>query len=229
MPRFYRDDLLNYDLMIPIVGIGAGGHAKVVLEILRHDAHYRLAGLLDRNSELWGKQISGIPVLGGDDLLENIFTKGIRHAFLGIGTTGNTAVRQQLYEKATQIGFLFIQTIHLNAIVSPTVKIGCGVTIMAGAIINADAHIGNNVIINTGAVVEHDCVIGDHSHVATGALLAGGVSMGFGSHVGVGASVRQNIRIGSNSIVGAGATVVKNVPDRTIVAGVPARFMKVAI
>ena len=212
--------------MTSIVGIGAGGHAKVMLEILRNEPGYRLVGLLDRNRELWGKEMAGVPVLGGDELLEKLFAEGIRHAFIGVGTTGNAVPRQKLYETATRIGFEFVSAVHPQAIVSPGAKIGKGVAIMAGAIINADAQLGQNVIVNTGSVIEHDCIIGDHVHIATGALLAGGVRIGNGSHVGVGASVRQCVKIGCNSIVGAGASVIRDVPDHVVVVGVPARILR---
>jgi UDP-perosamine 4-acetyltransferase len=215
--------------MTPVIGIGAGGHAKVILEILRADRRYRLVGLLDRNRELWGSEVAGVPVLGGDELLEKLFAAGTRHAFIGVGTTGSAAPRRKLYEAATQLGFEFVPAIHPRATVSAMAKIGRGVAVMAGAVINTDTRIGDNVIINTGAVVEHDCSIGDHAHIATGAALAGGVSVGTGSLVGIGASVRQGVRIGNNAIVGAGAVVVKDVPDNIVVAGVPARFVKAVV
>jgi UDP-perosamine 4-acetyltransferase len=212
--------------MTPVIGIGAGGHAKVILEILRNDPRYQLTGLLDCNRELWGKEIAGVPVLGGDELLKKLFAGGARHAFIGVGTTGNATPRRKLYETAIRMGFEFVPAIHPQAIVSPGAKIGKGIAIMAGAIINVGVSTGDNVIINTGAVVEHDCSIGDHTHIATGALLAGGVRVGSCSHVGIGASVRQGVNIGNNAVVGAGAVVVKDVPDNVIVAGVPARFLK---
>jgi sugar O-acyltransferase (sialic acid O-acetyltransferase NeuD family) len=209
-----------------VVGIGAGGHAKVVLEILLNDPDYEFVGMLDRNKELWSKPFFGVSVLGGDALLEELFKQGIRHAFIGVGTTGDTKPRQHLYHFAASIGCQFVSAIHPRAIVSPSAQIGQGVAITAGAIINSGAHIGNNVIINTGSVIEHDCVIGDHAHIATSAALAGGVTVGQGSHVGIGACVRQGVRIGRNAIVGAGAVVVNDVADEEVVAGNPARILK---
>lgn len=47
-----------------------------------------------------------------------------------------------------------------------------------------------------------------------------------GAYVGVGAKILPNIVIGENSVVGAGSVVTKNVPNETLVMGVPARIVK---
>jgi UDP-perosamine 4-acetyltransferase len=209
--------------MIPVVGFGAGGHAKVVIEVLRSLAEYKIVGLLETRRELWGTKVLGVEVLGDDSLIVELKQRGIDHAFIGVGTVGDAQPRRQLYEKVTGAGFKVVAAIHAKAIVSSSATIGHGPTIMAGAIVNANAVIGDNVIVNTGAIVEHDCLIGDHTHIATGARLAGGVHVGSGSHIGIGAVVRQEIRIGERAIVGAGAVVVRDVPQGTTVIGVPAQ------
>ena len=209
--------------MIPVVGFGAGGHAKVVIEILRSLQDYTIIGLLEARRELWGESVLGVEVLGDDSMMAELKQRGIEHGFIGVGTVGDAQPRIQLYEKVTGFGFQIVPAIHAAAIVSSTATIGAGPTIMAGAIVNANAVIGDNVIVNTGAIVEHDCVIGDHAHIATGARLAGGVQVGQGSHIGIGAVVRQEIRIGDGAIVGAGAVVVRDGPAGKTVMGVPAR------
>jgi len=212
--------------VVKIVGLGAGGHAKVVLEILQLMGGYELVGLLDPQKELWNTKVLGVPVLGGDDLLPKLYKEGVQHAFIGLGTVGDARPRRELYEKAREYRFQIIRAIHPQATVSSSAVIGDGPTIMAGAVINAAAKIGGNVIVNTGAIIEHDCVIGDHVHIATGARLASTVHVGEGSHIGLGASIRQCIHIGRNAIVGAGAVVVDDVPDNVIVVGVPARILR---
>jgi UDP-perosamine 4-acetyltransferase len=209
-----------------VIGLGAGGHAKVVIEILRLLDDCVVVGLLDPMRELWGVQVLGIPVLGGDDLIIELYNQGVRHAFIGLGTIGDTLPRRALYEKARQHGLQVVEAIHPQAIIAPTVEIGHGPTVMAGAVISTAARLGDNVIVNTGAIVEHDCVIDSHVHIATGARLASTVHVGEGTHVGLGASVRQCLHIGRYSIVGAGAVVVNDVPDRVVVAGVPAQILK---
>jgi len=212
--------------MIKVIGLGAGGHARVVMEILRAAGCYELAGLLDPKVELLGTEAAGVRVLGDDRSLPEIFASGLSHVFIGVGSTGDLEPRRRLYAKARSLGFDVVSAIHKNANVSTTTEIGRGATIMAGVIINIGAVIGENVIVNSGAIVEHDCRIADHVHIATGARLASTVEVGEGTHIGVGACVRECIRIGRNSVVGAGAVVVDDVPDDVTVVGVPARVLR---
>lgn len=209
--------------MMRVVGIGAGGHAQVLIDVLRLRGQCDIVGLTDSNSALWGTTVLGVPVLGDDSLLPMLREQGVEGAFIGVGGIGDNGPRRRLYEKATEIGFEVVPVIHPTAIIATRVTIGRGPIIMAGAIINAAARIGDNVIVNTGAIVEHDCVIGHHAHIATGARLASTVQVGEGAHIGIGASIRQCIRIGPNAIVGAGAVVVRDVLEGLTVVGVPAR------
>lgn len=207
---------------VKVVGLGAGGHAKVVIEILRSHKSYALMGLLDTKPELRGKSVLGVPILGDDDLIPVLKRDGVCRFFVGLGSTGDDRRRQRLFELALQHGMKPVDAVHPQAIISPSAELGEGVTIMAGAVINACTRLGENVIVNTGAIVEHDCVIGDHVHIATGAQLASTVRVGTGAHIGAGATVRQCITIGEGAIVGAGAVVVKDVRPHTVVVGVPA-------
>ena len=212
--------------MIRVIGLGAGGHARVVIEILRLLSGYELVGLLDPRQELWDSDVLGVPVLGDDRLLSELRNQGVDFAFIGLGTVGDTRPRRRLYEIVRRQGFQFIKAIHPQSIIAPSVELGHGPTIMAGAVINTGAKLGDNVIVNTGSIVEHDCIIGDHVHIATGARLAGTVRVGEGAHIGLGASILQGLEVGQNAIVGAGAVVISNVPDNTVVVGVPARILK---
>jgi sugar O-acyltransferase (sialic acid O-acetyltransferase NeuD family) len=209
-----------------VVGLGAGGHAKVVVDILRLDGRYELVGFLDPRDELRGGSAYGLPVLGDDDLLPQLARDGVTHAFVGLGSSGDLRPRRRVYELARAQGVEPVDAVHPTAVVSSSAELGRGVTLMASAIVNAAARLGENVVVNTGAIVEHDCVLGDHVHVATGARLGGAVVVGDGTHIGLGALVNQSVRIGSGSIVGAGAVVVEDVEDGVIVAGVPARMLR---
>jgi sugar O-acyltransferase (sialic acid O-acetyltransferase NeuD family) len=215
--------------MIRVIGLGAGGHARVVIDILRRMGGFDVAGLLDPRLELKGSAIDGVPVLGDDSLMPALVKQGIAYAFIGVGGAGAPRKRIAIHDRVRAEGFRLVSAIHPAAIVAASSAVGPAATIMAGAIINANASLGANVIVNTAAVVEHDCRLGDHVHVATGARLAGGVQVGDGTLVGLGALVRQGISIGRFSIVGAGAVVVDDVPDHVVVIGTPARIARAVV
>lgn len=212
-------------MAVKVIGFGAGGHAKVVIEILRTDGSHEVVGLLDPKTALHGVRVLGVPVLGDDGLVPELRQDGIGHFFLGVGSVGDSGPRQRLFDVAEGLRMKPVNAVHSDAVVSPSVELGRGVTIMAGAVINACARLGKNVIVNTGAVVEHDCVIGDHVHVATGAKLAGTVHVGNGAHIGAGATVRECVHIGKRAVVGAGAVVVRDVAPGVTVAGCPAQLL----
>jgi sugar O-acyltransferase (sialic acid O-acetyltransferase NeuD family) len=209
-------------MAVSVIGLGAGGHAKVMIEILRAAGGFHIVGLLDSNLKAKGEAVLGVTILGDDSVLPDFVMNGVAHFFLGVGSVGDSTIRRRIYEMAVAQGMQAVRAIHPWSVVSSSAEFGAGITVMAGAIINACSIIGVNVIVNTGAIIEHDCIIGDHSHVATGARLAGAVRVGRMSHIGAGATVRQGIEIGENAVIGAGAVVVKNVTSGSIVAGVPA-------
>lgn len=205
------------------IGIGAGGHAKVLLDILFQQQYRSVIGFLDADKARWGSTLLGIPILGGDeDLGRLIDLEKIKAFFLGVGAVKSLAPRRKLYEYALGNGLVPLDIIDSSAHVSRYAKIGFGVTIMVSSIVNAASSIGNNVIINTGAIVEHDCSIGNHVHIATGACLSGGVEIGDEAMIGAGSVIRQGLRVGKRAVVGAGAVITKDVADDCVVVGNPA-------
>lgn len=211
-------------MSVRVIGLGAGGHAKVVIDILKQCTDFDLFGLLDIDSCLHGQFLMGLPVLGDDLMLASVVGYGVTHFFVGLGGASMQWPRCKLYEKGLSFNLMPVSAVHPIAVIAASAAIGKGITVMATAVINSEASIGENVIVNTGAVVEHDCVIGDHVHVAPGALLSGGVYVGEQTLIGVGAVVKQGIKIGRNVLVGAGAVVVKDIDDNQVVMGNPARL-----
>ncbi|MBI4280135.1 MAG: NeuD/PglB/VioB family sugar acetyltransferase [Armatimonadetes bacterium] len=208
------------------VVLGGGGHARVVLDCLISSGVARPYAVLDRDRALWGTELMGVPILGGDELLSELAQGGVTGFVVGLGGAGDNGPRRRLYELGLAHRLAPVTVCHPSAVCSRWATLGEGSVLLPAAIVNAGAVLGANVIVNTGAIVEHDCVIGDHVHVATGARLASTVRVGAGAHIGAGATVRQCLSIGEGAVVGAGAVVVKDVPPWTVVTGVPARPLR---
>ncbi len=211
--------------MPPVIGIGAGGHAKVIIDILMLNGGFDLMGLIDSDPALKGNLVLGVPVLGGDDELESLYNGGVKHAFMGIASLADTESNKTIFQRMESLGFVMINAVHPRAVVAGDVTIGAGCRVFGGAVVNPGTSIGKNAVVNTGAVVDHDCTIGDHAQIAPGVRLAGAVTVGEGAIVGIGATVIQGMNIGEHAFVAAGAVVVRDVPARTMVAGIPARPM----
>lgn len=207
--------------MEKVVLLGAGGHCKAVIDILR-DA-FDIAGITDIDAKKHGTLFYGVPVPGDDSVLKRLYHDGVKNALVTLGSVGDSFVRKKLYEFATNSGFKMINAISPCSVVSRSVKMGSGNTVLDRAVIHADSIVGNNVIINTGSIIEHDCIIEDHVHISPGAILAGSVKVGEGTHIGLGACIIQGITIGRNCIIGAGAVVINDIEDNSVCAGVPAK------
>lgn len=204
--------------MSGILIIGAGGHAKVVADILFLQGETVL-GYVDDNPSSWGTVRLGLPVLGKIDDFEQHSPGGL---VMGIG---DNAVRRSIVMRlGERAAGMWRSAIHPRATVAASVQLGVGAVILAHAVVNPNSIIGDHVIINTGATVNHDCRIGSFCHVAPGVHLAGGTKLGEGVFVGVGASAIPGRVIGHWAIVGAGAVVINNIPDHVTAIGIPARW-----
>jgi sugar O-acyltransferase (sialic acid O-acetyltransferase NeuD family) len=202
-----------------IVIVGAGGHARVVADVIRL-VGATIHGFLDTtNASRQGTAFEGSTVLGGAELLPQL-RKHVAHAVIAVG---DNEARLRLADELARHGFKLATLAHPSAVVAASATLGPGSVVFAGAVINPAASIGANVIINTGATVDHDCVIADGAHIAPGAHLGGHVHVGRGALVGVGAAVKPGVTIGAAAVVGVGSAVVADVPAGRTVAGVPAQ------
>lgn len=208
---------------IQCVLVGAGGHAKVLIDLLGMRPDVAIVGALDADPSQWGQTLLGVEILGGDELMAELVVRGATHFAVSLGSVGSTRHRAALYATAKDSGLRPLSIVHPSAVVSSHAVIGDGAQLLPLSVVNAAAVVGANVLVNTGAIVEHDCFVGDNVHVATGARLCGGVVVKSGAHIGAGAIVRQGLTIGEGAVVGAGAVVVREVPPGITVAGVPAR------
>lgn len=196
--------------------LGAGGHAKVVLDALfENDFDMRMVRVQDDDIRYLGKNLLGFDI--NNPAIINEMAGRRFHLALGSCTA-----RQTLFDRLEAMGAHAMTIVHRSASVSRYARIGDGSFVAARSILAPSAQLGKSVIVNHGAIVDHDCVVGDFSHIAPNATLAGGVHIGMGVLIGAGANILPGVRIGSGSIIGAGAVVIANVEAGETQVGIPA-------
>ena len=206
-----------------IVIIGAGGHGRVVLDIVQRAGVHSVKGYLDSNPEIGGRRIDGIPVLGGPEMVNELRDNGLAGAIVAIGDNG---ARRQWADLIDHASLELVNAIHPSANLAKTVTLGRNVVIAAGALVCAHCQIGDLAILNTGCIVDHESMIGTAVHICPGVRIAGRVTVESGAFVGIGATIIQNIRIGYEAVIGAGAVVISNVHPMTTCVGMPAKEIK---
>ncbi|MDY7000466.1 MAG: acetyltransferase [Thermodesulfobacteriota bacterium] len=207
-----------------ILVLGAGGHGRVVADILLRmreaGRDVEPVGYLDDDASLHGKKFLGIRVLGPFDALPTV-----RHDAVVVAL-GDNAVREKVFRRLDASGENFITARHPCAVIPPDVSMGKGCMICAGVVVNTGTKIGDNTILNTSASVDHDNIIGDHVHIAPGVVLGGDVIVGNGVLIGIGATVMPRKTVNAKSVVGSGAVVCGNIPAGVLVSGIPAKEHK---
>lgn len=209
----------------PLIILGAGGHAKVLIAALI-SGPAKILGIAERVGCNTTGNVLGIPIIGNDDSILRYSPQDVQ-LINGLGSVSSTESRRELFEKFVALGYHFATVLHATAVISTDVHLGDGVQVMAGAVIQPGTVVGDNSILNTHASVDHDCLIANYVHISPGATLSGGVRVGESTLIGAGAVVIQGIEIGSRCVVAAGAVVIRDVASHTSVAGVPAKLMKI--
>jgi len=212
-----------------IVILGAGGicldiyETMLALNARAGEEIYRCAGLLDDNAALQGEEFYELKVLGPLALARQM--EDCRFVF-AIGSPGNFWKRRSILAAIGVPAEQFETLVHPLACVSRYARLGAGCVVLAGTSIGAEASVGEQSILLQNAVVSHDCEVGAFCCFSPGACLAGGVAVGESAYIGANASIRGGIRVGSRSLVGMGSVVVQDVPENTVVAGNPARYLR---
>ena len=174
--------------------IGAGGHARAIVEMLRH-ANTPVHAYVDPNPNNWltARHFSNEDMV---DENESDFT-------LGLGGVSVSQLRRRLNIFCGLIsrGWNPISVIHHTAAISDGAIIQPGAIVLETAIIQPDCHIGSATIINAGATINHGSEICDGTHIAPGAV------------------VLAECRVGQSCMIGAGAVLLPGsvVPDDTLV------------
>lgn len=195
--------------------IGAGGHAKVIIDIIQ-ESNEIIQGVLDEKN--CDKEIMGIPIIG--DYKSFVIHEG---AF-GIIAIGNNRERKEISRFLKSVKF--VKIIHYTSFISKTTIIGEGTVIMSNVSVNASSIIGSHVILNTNSSIDHDCIIENFVHISPNVALAGNVKIGEGTHIGIGSAIIQGVKVGKWATIGAGTVIIRDVPDYAVVVGNPGKVIK---
>ncbi len=210
---------------------GAGQLGIMVSYILSYRQDIKVVGLIDDDPNQKGKTYNGIEVLGTFSCLTKLRNAG---CVGGIVSIGNNEARGNLGLRIKKLGFELINAIHPTAIVSKLVKIGQGVIIGSGVNLYVNPIIGNSVFIGPSVVVSHDTVVGDNALLSVGSVIGARIDIHKNAFIGSGATImppgwgkESRLTVGQNAIVGVGAVVIHDVPPKAVVAGIPAKVLRI--
>jgi sugar O-acyltransferase (sialic acid O-acetyltransferase NeuD family) len=208
-----------------IVLIGGGPHVQYCIDIIEKAGIYEIVGITDPYPEI-GTYLYGYKIIGRQEQIKDLINEYNIEG--GLITIGDNWVRKQVYEFIMSYvpEFNFINAIHPSAIIGKNVRLGFGITIMAGCIISPGCTIGNFTFFATGAQLDHDSEIGDFGSISAGSITGGFVKIGMYSALTLGVTVIDHLDIGENSVIGAGSVVLKDIPNNVLVYGNPARIIR---
>jgi sugar O-acyltransferase (sialic acid O-acetyltransferase NeuD family) len=204
--------------------IGAGGHSRVVYDILRYDHNTDVVAFVDNTPRGSEEAIMGVPVTGDHDVIPDLIEEHDVGGF--IVAVGDNEIRRGHFNKLLEMGLEPVSAIHPEAYISKTATIGSGTVVASGVDISTNVEVGENSILNTGSVVDHETTIESHTHIAPGSTVAGRVNVSEMTFIGMGCTVRDSVGVGENVTVGAGSVVLEDVPPNVTIAGAPAEIKK---
>ena len=216
---------------LPILLLGAGGHAAVVAASARRAGRTVTAIAARERPEV--APFASFEWIGDPDepaviaAIASRVASGACEVHLAVGDLvvrrrWLAALHAALAAAATETDRAFATIVDPTAVIADGATVASGAFVGAGAVVQARARVGGSAIVNTRAVVEHDAEIAANAHLAPGAILAGGVRVGADALVGAGAVVLPSRVVGTGATVGAGAVVTREVAAGSTVVGVPA-------
>lgn len=205
--------------------LGAGGHAKEILELVHCDGLTdNLCFFDDFNPNSRDIFMNKFKILRSKNELENYFLNQDKKYIIGVG---GTVLRKQMNDKAESMGGKLISIISKYAYIgSFDVDLENGLNIMHGAWISNSVKIGKGTLLNAYVKIHHDTTIGEYTEIAPSVTILGACNIGSFVSIGASATLLPKINIGNNVVIGSGSIVTKDVPDNVMVYGVPAKIIK---
>ena len=185
---------------------------------------FQPVGFIDTDSEKWGKNFIGLPVLGGFAVVPGILEDDPHAYFINL-ISGSTRARFETSTELARLGCRFINLVHPSVDLTD-VEVGIGNYIQEGVIIQAGVVLGNNSSIHIGSLIAHESVVGNSVFIAHACSVSGEVTIRDGAFVGTNSTIVPRLRIGDWATIGAGAVVTSDVVAGNTVVGSPARVVR---
>jgi sugar O-acyltransferase (sialic acid O-acetyltransferase NeuD family) len=205
-----------------------GGNSKeALLSIFATNKIHKewdVLGFVDDNIETWGMECCGIKVLGG----RKIFDQYPEAKVLSVQGNPDTFRNRKNIIKSLNIErSRFAKIIHPSVTISPDAKIGYNTLFMANVVISCGVEIGNHCFSLPNTVFSHDAIIGNYCTFGSNITVSGYVNIKSNCYVGSGSRLKNHITIEENVLIGLGSNVISNIPQNWIIAGNPARRLKI--
>ncbi|HJV75265.1 MAG TPA: biotin/lipoyl-containing protein [Noviherbaspirillum sp.] len=194
---------------------GGGGGGTITIDAINRGTHQRAVGILDNNTALHGKTMLGIPVLGPNAMVEELWQQGMFDAAIVV-VTANVDERAALFESISAKGIKFTNVIDPDAKIRTNVQLGVGNLIMANSFLAACVTLGNNNFLASHTCIEHHSVVGSHCTFGPRSITSGAVTIGDRVKFGMNVMLEPYLSVGSGSLIPSGLTVTDNVPPNSV-------------
>ncbi|KAA9222764.1 MULTISPECIES: NeuD/PglB/VioB family sugar acetyltransferase [Corynebacterium] len=215
-----------------IVIVGAGGFGREVASHIRDINDYAVENGLPQQWEILGLIDDGTPdmtyfhKLGIEYLGDTNILKDLPKDVHYVVAIGNGAARRSIAHRADSTGLIPATLVHPDTTIGAVVSIGPGTVVCPGARITCNIEIGAHCQVHVNVEVGHDAVTNNFVSIFPLAAISGFVTLGAESTIGANSVINPGVAVGEGSYVGSGAAVNKDVPEYTLVAGVPAKVKK---
>ncbi|MBW8873581.1 MAG: bifunctional N-acetylglucosamine-1-phosphate uridyltransferase/glucosamine-1-phosphate acetyltransferase [Acidobacteria bacterium] len=194
-----------------ILVLGGGLGATQVLDILGGNPARRAVAILDDNRELWGRDVGGVPVVGGRERIAGLYRDGeIDAGIVSISTS--IRVRKMFRELCRDLGVPMTNAIDRTAKIGADVRLGMGNVICAFCHLGVGAVVGDNNFLSAYNSFDHHCVLGSDISTGPSCVASGCVEIGSRVRMGTGIFIEPYLKIGDDVQIASGAVILQSVP-----------------